>query len=260
MKKINKISYILLGMVLMFIIGTATPAFADTVEVIKQLTAQFTYNGKPISLYTNGVKIAKDADGNDVQLFIVGDDVYAPIKTISDALGKSITWNNEYASVIIENIYMNMPGSIENPDAKLTTKIDDDGKRIDSLDYKFTLDEDAVGEWKMFHWYNNISDFTPALTPIQNFAWTGNSVYADGTWKMNVTQDEVVNRGTLRWTKGYFMNTSAMKGIPAYSINTIDDRTFMILEWKSGDYTSNGKVSYYVFEKVSDTPFPRGAN
>jgi hypothetical protein len=53
-------------------------------------------------LYVDGEKIMpKDANGKVVDPFIVDGTTYLPVKAVSEALGKSVTWDGETASVYI---------------------------------------------------------------------------------------------------------------------------------------------------------------
>lgn len=260
MKKSNKIRYIAITMVFAIIVGISTPAFAVS-DSTKQLTAYYTSGGKNISVYVNGTKVEKDNNGKAVTPFTVDGTTYLPVRAISDALGKSITWEGSTASVKIDDIKLNMPGSINDTNAKVIVDIvDTDYGTIENreiLDYTFTLDEDAVGEWKTLGWYENVSDFNPAQSYNDYLALIGLSIYADGT----MTERAIFRDGSkddktgVKWTKGYFTDSmSGAKLIPAYAITAVDGKMYMVMEWKTMDYfTDDGYISYYVFEKVTDS-------
>ncbi len=255
MKKLNKLSYIAIGMVLALIIGTATPAFAATKDVVKQLTAYFTSGGKPITVYVNGTKVDKDANGKAVTPFTVDGTTYLPIRAIADALGKSIAWDGTTASVKIDD---KITSTTQGKDARLNVTIDKDGKRHDSLDYTFALDTDAVGEWKVVDKCYQLRDFNPITNQIRDLGWAGISIYADGTMISHDSEGSdkpLVDRTGLHWTKGYFVDL--MKDtIPGYSITIINGKTYMFAEWKTEDYITSGDMAYYVLEKISGTPSP----
>ncbi len=355
MKKINKPGYIAIGMVLALIIGMATPAFAASKDVSKQITAYFTSGGKSISVYINGNKITprdgnenevypftvdgttylpvravasalgktvtwdgttasvkiddsatatttqnnatskpntdsvkqltayytsggktisiyinetkltpKDGNGKVVDPFTVNGTTYLPVRAIAEAFGKTVAWDGATASVKIDNVKLNMPGSIKDTNAKLTTTIDTNDERHDKLDYTFTLDKDAVGEWQFFDYYDiaKIAEqFNPNDAPHSQLTdWTGNSIYADGTMIEHHIDGLSGRDGTgfifYNWTKGYIMDGIDKDGnVPAYGITTINGKTFMVMEWKSGYYNRVGIIEcYYVFVKTSDTP------
>jgi hypothetical protein len=263
MKKINKLGYIAMGVILTIIVGMSTPAFAAAKDVVKQLKATFTSGGKPISLYINGVKVVKDSTGKAVTPFVVDGVTYVPLKTVADALGKDVKWDATTASVKINDI--KAPWSNKDSNAKLNVMIDDKGNRHDSLDYTFTSDKDSIGEWKFYDLCPK-NDFDAGYDPNNLHTgpqgWAGNSFYADGTMiEHNIdgfTGKDSTRSMLFHWTKGYTMGLSLEDdAITAYSISIINGKTFMFVELKNGDYTRFGTIGwYYVFVKTSDTPAP----
>ncbi|GEM_PF-3268293 len=242
-----------------------TIADTTTQDSVKKLTAYYTSGGKTISIYINGTKLTpKDGNGKVVDPFTVNGTTYLPVRAIAEAFGKTVTWDGSTASVKIDNVKLNMPGSIKDTNAKLTTTIDTNDERHDKLDYTFTLDKDAVGEWQFFDYYDvdKIADqFNPNDAPhSQLLNWKGNSIYEDGT----MIEHHIDGLGGrdytgfifYNWTKGYIMDGIDKDGnVPAYAITTINGKTFMVMEWKSGYYNRAGIIEcYYVFVKTSDTP------
>jgi hypothetical protein len=157
---------------------------------------------------------------------------------------------------------VNMPGSIKDENAKLTTTIDDKGGKHDKLDYKFTLDKDMVGNWLYYNCYyagTLVSQFNTNDQVSSRFV--GDQMYdifKDGSMSVShMDNGKRIYRTDLHWTKGYFMHTvsSSEDLIPAYAITTINGKTFMIMQWKSGDYNKTGTISvYHVYVKTSNTP------
>jgi hypothetical protein len=146
--------------------------------------------------------------------------------------------------------------------AKLTISKDKDGVIHESLKYTFTPDDRIVGEWKAIGGcYGEMGEFDPNNVQPYKQWYVGNSIYADGTMAQHVLQgdDRRPNNITHHWTKGYIVDLMVESGkegaIPAYSIVTMNNKTYMFLEWKSNDYVTGGQApAYYVFEKTSDTP------
>lgn len=265
MKKLNKLGYITIGMLLSLIIGTAAPAFAAaTKDVAKQMTAYFTSGGKSISLVVNGVKIDKDSNGKAVTPFTVDGTTYVPARIVAEALGKEVKWDANTASVNVNDASsnkLNIPKVVNDANAKLTTTVNAKGNKTDSLDYKFTLDKNAVGEWEFYDNYfaeDIETKFTPNDTPHHMLTSLQTvSIYADGSMILrNLDNGKKVNQEGLHWTKNYLVDfTREDKVIPAYAISTIGGKTFMFVESKNGDYFRTGNVSSYdVFVKISDTP------
>lgn len=255
MKKINKLVYITIGMILTLIIGAVIPAFAAS-DVVKQLTAYFTSDGKSISIYINETKLTpKDGNGKEVAPFTVDGTTYLPVRAISEALGKDVTWDGATASVKItdksdkaDDTSMNAPWSNENSNAKLTVTKGSNGEYQDKLDYTFTQDEYATGQWKSLGFFNKISDFNPSEKPDDNPFWAGSTIYPDGSMTMLYGDGE--NITGLHWTKGYIITFGGT--VPAYQIKQINGKTYMFVEWKSAGYIQTGEIDgYYVFEKTA---------
>ncbi|HEY9061903.1 MAG TPA: copper amine oxidase N-terminal domain-containing protein [Pseudobacteroides sp.] len=159
----------------------------------------------------------------------------------------------------VNGVAVNLPGSIKDDNAKLTTTIDADGKWHDKLDYTFTSDKDAGGEWQYFNKYDYLYmyyHFNPNDAPHSPTSWSGISIYDDGIMYEHGTTNGKRYDSYSRWTKGY-IGLENSEFISAYAITTINGKTFMIVEHKNGDYVRTGNISeYYVFVKTSDTPAP----
>ena len=132
------------------------------------------------------------------------------------------------------------------------TKIN--GVISESMDYKFILDEKAVGVWDAVDFVKNINDFKAGQKSwknqfgreAENLYWLKVMLYDDGTILSAYDSDFIV---TSQWTKGYIVEWNV---IPAYTIKKIDGSEYMFVQWKSGDYTYQGmKPWYYVFIKTS---------
>ncbi|HOV26333.1 MAG TPA: stalk domain-containing protein [Pseudobacteroides sp.] len=81
-----------------FIFAAVFTVFAEPVE--KAINA--VYNN--IKLYVDGKLVKpKDAKGNDVDPFIYNGTTYLPIRAVSEALGKTVSWDGETNSVYVGN-------------------------------------------------------------------------------------------------------------------------------------------------------------
>ena len=106
MKRLQKLGYMAAGMaftlVIVFSMSTVSATLANSVNVVKQLTAHFTVGGKPISIYVEGEKITpKYSDGRAIEPFVVDGTTYLPVRAVSEALGKTVTWDGTTASVYV---------------------------------------------------------------------------------------------------------------------------------------------------------------
>ena len=132
----------------------------------------------------------------------------------------------------------------------IITKID--GIISESMDYKFVLDEEAVGVWEAVDFVENINDFEAGKESwknqweAENLYWLNVMLYNDGTALSTFDPDCIM---TSQWTKGYIIHWNV---IPSYTIKKIHDSDYMFIQWKNGDYTYRGmKPWYYVFKKTS---------
>ena len=54
----------------------------------------------------------------------------------------------------------------------------------------------------------------------------------------------------VKYTKGYITNLVLDDTLCKYEIRKIDDKNYLFVEWKNGDYVYAGQINgYYVFEK-----------
>lgn len=130
------------------------------------------------------------------------------------------------------------------------SRIDQEGRIVDKVDYPFTPDPDVIGVWKSVDFVNQIKDFAPGAR-----RWKGDLFFKG----LTVLPKGRTTYPWLTWTRGRFMHAGD-KTAPAYTLNSMDGKTYMFFEWKSGDYViMHRKPSYYVLEKTSSDPGSAGA-
>ncbi len=121
------------------------------------------------------------------------------------------------------------------------SKIDENGRIVDKIDYPFVNDPEAIGQWETVDFVRRIEDFDPKVR-----RWKGR-----GFLKGIVLLENGASllRGAT-WTRGLILN-HAVKTAEKYHIKQIDGATYMFYEWKSGDYTiKHRKPWYYVLKKL----------
>ncbi len=143
-----------LAVVLCCAVALATVAYAAT---SKTLTAYY----RDIKLNINGqIVVPKDTDGVVVDPFIVDGTTYLPIRAVSEALGKTVDWNEATSTVIVKDPAPGFEGtwkavrvSLRGDDLPLNTfaggsftvKLDKGGKGtwvIEGVDYPVTWSEE----------------------------------------------------------------------------------------------------------------------
>ena len=121
--------------------------------------------------------------------------------------------------------------------------------REDNTDMPFVNDERVLGDWKAFDFIRSKEEFSPDAShiPQDRMMYKHMHFGEDGDFS-SVYMDETMSGKEMQsWTKGYvlkYYNHTAC----AYEVVTVDDRDYMIIEWKSGDYRWGGHdTNYYVF-------------
>ncbi len=116
----------------------------------------------------------------------------------------------------------------------------------DNTDYPFVVDKNVLGGWKTVDFIRNRNDFDPTRK-----TWKGGDLFlrrieflSDGRLVTSTRNGESV----VNWTKGLVLNKYS-KTACAYEIVEHDGKEYMILEWKSGDYSFAGKIHYYVLTR-----------
>ena len=122
--------------------------------------------------------------------------------------------------------------------------------RKDNLDLPFEDDRRVIGKWKNFDYLYSKEDFTtePAVEPPRFFS---EIEFMEGGSCTSVYGKEVIAGDDMQvWTKGYVLR-KWHKTACAYEIRTVDNRDYLIMEWKSGDYRWGGfDTDYYVFVRA----------
>jgi hypothetical protein len=96
MKGIQRLGYITLGAVLMFVISMTVPVLAAGVQ--RQLTAHF----NNIRVVVDGNLITpRDGLGNVVEPFVVDGTTYLPVRAVAEALGQTVEWEGTTQTVYI---------------------------------------------------------------------------------------------------------------------------------------------------------------
>lgn len=96
MRRFEKVTFIIIGMVIMAIISTtAIPVMAALAQ--KQITVS-----TGVNIYVDDVKLNPvDANGKPVEVFIHNGTTYLPVRAVSQALGKPVSWEGKTNSVYI---------------------------------------------------------------------------------------------------------------------------------------------------------------
>jgi hypothetical protein len=105
--------------------------------------------------------------------------------------------------------------------------------------YEFEADERVLGKWVSIDFVKTIEDFTPQEKQWKDELYLkGLTFYKDGT-----------TSGPWTWTQGWLYHPGDHTGA-RYEIKDIQGRTYLFMEWISGDVTIRREEPwYYVLKK-----------
>ena len=122
----------------------------------------------------------------------------------------------------------------------------------DNIDMPFSDDKAVLGKWTVKDFCRNTDDFSLSKTP-KSALFFKSVEFKDNGEIISVYGDKIIGgKGMQTWTKGYVLekyNNTAC----AYKIRVIDNKEYLFIEWKNGDYIYGGfEPNYYVFERAAD--------
>jgi hypothetical protein len=163
--------------------------------------------------------------------------VYAQTPII-DLSKLGITLSQDQKQQIIDMIRVNSPwipaDSIIDVSIKVELSI------VDNTSIGNIEDTAVFGKWTAVDFVSNVEDFKPNSKAFKgSLYWT--SLYLD---KGNSFMS---NLGNGKWAKGKILFGNMVQN---YEIKTFDGKTYLFVQWKSGDYSIRGnRPQYYVFKK-----------
>lgn len=142
---------------------------------------------------------------------------------------------------------------VPNPWNSISTNV-----RLDKTDYPFEPDDSVLGQWDEVAFVSDPLLFSPES---QNeipyyissicFSESGSVEYGTNYYYINGVKIGSPSSYPAKWTKGLVMeNNFDSVWSSRYFIATVDNKAYLFLEWKSGDYIYREmNPNYYVFTK-----------
>ena len=122
--------------------------------------------------------------------------------------------------------------------------------RKDDIDMPFVNDEAVLGKWKSVGFCKNKDDFLKSLKPEKKWYLKSMEFLSNGELISVYGEETIKGNNMQTWTKGYVLrkwNSTACN----YEIFARDNKEYLVMEWKSGDYRWGGRdTDYYVFERA----------
>ena len=122
--------------------------------------------------------------------------------------------------------------------------------RRDNINIPFKYDERVIGKWYAFDYIKHIEDFSSNMPTTHRKPFFSEIEFMPGGSCISVYGDNVVSDDNVQtWTKGFILR-KFNETTCAYELRCENNKEFLIIEWKSGDYIWGGlEPSYYVFTR-----------
>ena len=117
----------------------------------------------------------------------------------------------------------------------------------DNINVTYKEDKELIGNWKAVDFVSRKNMFNKEKKNSDYLAVDKLSVHNDSEVLISYTGGKLKK---VKYTKGYITNLVLDDTLCKYEIRKIDDKNYLFVEWKSGDYVYAGQINgYYVFEK-----------
>lgn len=128
-------------------------------------------------------------------------------------------------------------------------------RRIDNIDYPFVDDASVIGKWKTVDFVKNIADFNIDKRYWNEELFLSELAFIKEGKMLNSFENGNLAYAPTTWTKGKIINEQE-KTASGYDIRDINGKTYLFMQWKSGDYIFKEREPYYyVLEKVDSQDY-----
>ena len=153
-------------------------------------------------------------------------------------------------------MYVSVVGALNDDDVDCIAvykKVDDKVYTIDQIrirdntNFPFINDKSVIGFWESVDFVRSNEIFTPQKSPAPISLWIKKLIFEpEGKLIIEYKNGDMRN---LEWTKGVVLD-KANETACAYHLQTFEEGDYLIMEFKSGDYSFGGQVKgSYVFKK-----------
>lgn len=173
--------------------------------------------------------------------------------------GSIFTSGQEYKYVIEGNkLYLTITSSIDSNDQKIAVyELVDNKKHTiedirikDDINKEFVPDDAVVGSWKTVDFVGNPNSFNPMKPQCAKDNLSLEKLVFNPEGEIEISFKGNENPKYSKYTKDYIINLVLPDTLSKYEYQEIDHHTYLIVEWKSGDYVFGKMISgYYVLEK-----------
>lgn len=157
----------------------------------------------------------------------------------------------------IENnlMYLSINNILDNKKDKIAVyeQIDNKEYSIDNINFDFIKDSDLIGTWKSVDFVKNPKYFNPQEKYYNESLYLEKIIVSNDNDCIAIYNNSSENNTfSLKYTKGYIRELGAPNTLSKYEYLKLENKTYLAVEWKSGDYIY-GKIinGYYILEKLS---------
>lgn len=121
-------------------------------------------------------------------------------------------------------------------------------QKKDNVQLPFVMDSKVCGFWKVVDYVQNVEQFTPNKRFFNSGElWLKKIIIGPSGDGYMITSDD---KRDFTYTKGIFFEFCQPFTAAKYIYRKYQDKEYLIVEWKNGDYSYSGIVpGYYCFEK-----------
>ncbi len=158
-------------------------------------------------------------------------------------------------------LYLKVVDPLSNKDSKVVVYQNinhnsysvEDIKHKDNTNIEFREDKEVVGIWQAIDFVNNPNSFNPDKLQSTKESLALDKLIFEPKEEVHIRYQDNDYMRDSKYTKNYIVNLMLPDTLAKYEIQTINNKKYLIVEWKSGDYVFGGIINgYYVLEKMKD--------
>ena len=128
-------------------------------------------------------------------------------------------------------------------------------RNIDKTDYSFINDQRLIGRWQSVDFVKEEEMFVPGKKSWGTDLYLSDLIFIKDGKMLSAVENGNLAYTTFSWTRDLII--SKQEGTSsAYEIKEMNNETYLLFQWKSGDYVfRNRKPWYYVLKKVDSEDY-----
>ena len=123
----------------------------------------------------------------------------------------------------------------------------------DDMNIEFIKDEKLIGTWKSVDFVETQKKFNPKEKSYKESLYLEKIIVSNDNDCIAIYNfNNANNTFNLKFTKNYIAELGALNTLSKYEYLKIDNKDYISVEWKSGDYVYGKMINgYYILEKIN---------